>query len=90
LVAEQSAGYLTLLRGDGNGHAEWIDRHVEDLNKPYGLAWQDNHVLVADQDGIWSVPHILALSAQAAVKRSASIRCRRRNASRLPAPTALT
>ena len=35
LVAEQSAGYLTLLRGDGNGHAEWIDRHVEDLNKPY-------------------------------------------------------
>jgi glucose/arabinose dehydrogenase len=23
------------------------------------LAWQDNHVLVADQDGIWSVPHIL-------------------------------
>jgi glucose/arabinose dehydrogenase len=59
LVAEQSAGYLMLLRGDGNGHAEWIDRHVEDLNKPYGLAWQDDHVLVADQDCVWSVPHIL-------------------------------
>jgi glucose/arabinose dehydrogenase len=59
LVAEQSAGYLTLLRDDGSGHAAWIDRHVEDLNKPYGLAWQGNHVLVADQDGIWSVPHIL-------------------------------
>ena len=59
LVAEQSAGYLTLLRDDGSGHATWIDRHVEDLNKPYGLAWQDNHVLVADQDGIWSVPHNL-------------------------------
>ena len=59
LVAEQSAGYLTLLRDDGIGHAVWIDRHVEDLNKPYGLAWQDNRVLVADQDGIWSVPHIL-------------------------------
>jgi glucose/arabinose dehydrogenase len=59
LVAEQSAGYLTLLRDDGSGHAEWIDRHVEDLNKPYGLAWQDDHILVADQDGIWNVPHIL-------------------------------
>jgi glucose/arabinose dehydrogenase len=59
LVAEQSVGYLTLLRDDGSGHAVWIDRHVEDLNKPYGLAWQGDHVLVADQDGIWSVPHIL-------------------------------
>src|SRR5580692_10820115 len=59
LVAEQSAGYLTLLRDDGTGHAAWIDRHVEDLNRPYGLAWRDNNVLVADQDGIWSVPHNL-------------------------------
>ena len=59
LVAEQSAGYLTLLRDDGSGHATWINRHVEDLNRPYGLAWRDNNVLVADQDGIWSVPHIL-------------------------------
>ena len=37
LVAEQSAGYLTLLRDDGEGRAKWIDRHVEDLNRPYGL-----------------------------------------------------
>src|SRR5439155_2609668 len=59
LVAEQSAGYLTLLRNDGEGHAKWINRHVEDLNKPYGLAWRDNELLVADQDGIWSVPHNL-------------------------------
>jgi glucose/arabinose dehydrogenase len=59
LVAEQSAGYLTLLRDDGSGHAVWIDRHVEDLNRPYGLAWQGDHVLVTDQDGIWSVPHSL-------------------------------
>jgi glucose/arabinose dehydrogenase len=58
LVAEQSAGYLTLLRDDGTGHAVWIDRHVEDLNKPYGLAWQGDHLLVADQDGIWQVSHI--------------------------------
>jgi glucose/arabinose dehydrogenase len=58
LVAEQNVGYITLLRGvDGTGHAMWIERHVEDLNKPYGLAWRDDHVLVADQDGIWQVPH---------------------------------
>jgi glucose/arabinose dehydrogenase len=58
LVAEQSVGYLTLLRGvDSGGHAGWIERHVEDLNKPYGLAWRNDHVLVADQDGIWQVPH---------------------------------
>ncbi|MGB7098288.1 MAG: PQQ-dependent sugar dehydrogenase, partial [Xanthobacteraceae bacterium] len=59
LVAEQSAGYLTLLRDDGTGRAIWIDRHVEDLNRPYGLAWQGDHVLIADQDGIWNVPHNL-------------------------------
>ena len=58
LVAEQSAGYVTLLRDDGTGHAVWIDRHVEDLNKPYGLAWQGDHLLVTDQDGIWKVPHV--------------------------------
>jgi glucose/arabinose dehydrogenase len=59
LGAEQSAGYLTLLRDDGGCHAIWIDRHVEDLNRPYGLAWRDGYVLVADQDGIWRVPHIV-------------------------------
>src|SRR5512132_4278958 len=59
LVAEQSAGYLTLLRAEGDGTAQWISRHVEDLNRPYGLAWRNDHVLVADQDAIWRVPHTL-------------------------------
>src|SRR5579871_1493941 len=60
LVAEQSAGYLTLLRDTtGSGRADWIERHVEDLDKPYGLAWQGDHILVTDQDGIWRVPHVL-------------------------------
>ncbi len=58
LVVEQSVGYLTLLRDDGEGQAKWVERHVEDLNKPYGLAWQGDDLLVADQDGIWRVPHI--------------------------------
>src|SRR5215204_1133100 len=58
LVAEQKVGYLTLLRdADGDGKADWIQRHAEGLNGPYGLAWRDDHVLVADQDGIWKVPH---------------------------------
>src|SRR5262249_20443396 len=59
LVAEQNAGYLTLLRAEDDGPVKWINRHVEDLNKPYGLAWRNDHVLVADQDGIWRVPHVV-------------------------------
>ena len=59
LVAEQSGGYLTLLRDDGEGRAKWISRHVEDLNRPYGLAWQNDNLLVADQDGVWRVPHVI-------------------------------
>jgi glucose/arabinose dehydrogenase len=60
LVAEQRVGYLTLLRDeDGDGKADWIQRHAEGFNGPYGLAWRDDHVLVADQDGIWKVPHRL-------------------------------
>jgi len=88
LVAEQSAGYLTLLRGvDGAGHAAWIERHVEDLNRP-GLAWRDDHVLVADQDGIWQVPHqIGALRAGRSHPQRAD-QAPPRSAGRCPAPTA--
>jgi glucose/arabinose dehydrogenase len=59
LLAEQGPGYVTLLRDDGTGKAVWIDRHVEDLNRPYGLAWQNDSLLVTDQDGIWRVPHVI-------------------------------
>ena len=60
LVAEQKVGYVTLLRDDdGDGKADWINRHIEGLNGPYGLAWRDGKVLIADQDGIWEVPHRL-------------------------------
>ena len=58
ILAEQKVGYLTLLRDhDGDGKADWIERHAEGFNGPYGLAWRDGDVLVADQDGIWKVPH---------------------------------
>jgi glucose/arabinose dehydrogenase len=60
LLAEQSAGYLTLLRDDGQGGpAKWIDRFADDFNKPYGLAFRGDDVLVTDQDGIWRVPLVV-------------------------------
>jgi glucose/arabinose dehydrogenase len=58
LVAEQKVGYITLLRDqDGDGKADWVERHAEGFKGPYGLAWRDPDVLVVDQDGIWRVPH---------------------------------
>ena len=89
LVVEQSAGYVTLLRDDGEGHVKWIDRHVEDLNKPYGIAWQDDHLLIADQDGIWKVPHVVGANRPVVRSRhSAPTNCRPISATRSPAPTA--
>jgi glucose/arabinose dehydrogenase len=60
IVAEQKPGHLTLLRDDDeDGRAEWHQRHAEGFHGPYGLAWRDGHILVADQEGIWQVPHKL-------------------------------
>ncbi len=60
LLAEQNAGYLTLLRDDGQGgRAQWIDRYAEDFDKPYGMALRGDDLLVADQDGIWRVPLVV-------------------------------
>jgi glucose/arabinose dehydrogenase len=59
IVAEQRAGYLTLLRDqDGDGKVDFIQRYADDFKAPYGLAYKDGFVLVADQDGIWRVPHV--------------------------------
>jgi glucose/arabinose dehydrogenase len=85
LVAEQSAGYLTLLRDDGEGRAKWINRHVEDLNRPYGLAWRNDHLLVADQDGIWRVPHVIGALRAGRPRPSEPTSYRPTSASRCPA-----
>ena len=59
IVAEQRTGYLTLLRDeDGDGKADYIQRYADDFRAPYGLAYRDGFVLVADQEGIWRVPHV--------------------------------
>jgi glucose/arabinose dehydrogenase len=59
VVAEQRLGVLTLLRLNAQGKAWSIERFAEGFDLPYGLAWRDGYVLVADQDGIWRVPHAL-------------------------------
>jgi glucose/arabinose dehydrogenase len=59
IVAEQKTGYPTLLRDqDGDGKANYIERYADDFKAPYGLAYRDGFVLVADQEGIWRVPHV--------------------------------
>jgi len=61
IVAEQKAGFLTLLRDtDGDGKADFVERHAEGFTQPYGLAWREGEILVADQVGIWRLPHKLA------------------------------
>ena len=64
LVAQQVPGHLTLLRDDdGDGVAEWNERHAAQFNLPYGVAYRvrgegdsaEEQILVADQDGIWIV-----------------------------------
>ena len=55
LVAQQSEGDVLLLRDDGSGRAVSRERYAGGFNGPYGLAWRDGALLVADQDGIWRV-----------------------------------
>ena len=56
LVACASAGYLMLLRDDNaDGSADYIQRHAAGFNLPYGLAHRDGEILIADQDGIWTI-----------------------------------
>ena len=56
LVACQAPGYLMLMRdSDGDGRADWVQRHAAGFNLPYGLAHREGEILVADQEGIWTI-----------------------------------
>lgn len=58
LVVLQEPGYLMLMRdADGDGRAEWIERHASGFNKPHGLAYRTGEILIADQDGIWRLDY---------------------------------
>ena len=56
IVAMQVAGELMLLRdADGDGRAEWVQRYAGGFDRPNGLAFRDKEILVADQQGIWTL-----------------------------------
>ncbi|MEO1235514.1 MAG: PQQ-dependent sugar dehydrogenase [Planctomycetota bacterium] len=58
LIAEQLPGYLTMLRDDdGDGRADWIGRHAAQFYAPYGLAYRSGEILVADQQGLWTIAY---------------------------------
>jgi glucose/arabinose dehydrogenase len=59
VVAEQDPGHLTLVRLDADGKAELIEKPAKGFKQPYGLAWRDGEILVADQEGIWTLAHSL-------------------------------
>ncbi len=57
-VVSQASGTIFILRdGDSDGRAEWIQRYAAGFNKPNGIAHRPGELLVADQDGIWSLTY---------------------------------
>ncbi len=67
MIAQQGPGHLTLLRDDdGDGVANWNQRHAAQFNAPYGMHYRrladgTEQILVADQDGIWVVGYARGL-----------------------------
>jgi glucose/arabinose dehydrogenase len=57
-VVSQGSGTIFILRdSDRDGRAEWIQRYAAGFNKPNGIAHRPGELLVADQDGIWSLTY---------------------------------
>jgi glucose/arabinose dehydrogenase len=53
-VVSQGTGSIFILRdADGDGRAEWIQRHSGGFDRPNGIAHRPGELLVADQQGIW-------------------------------------
>jgi glucose/arabinose dehydrogenase len=55
VVVDQDGGEVYRMH-DRDGHADKPTRIASGFDRPYGLAWRDNEILVVDQRGIWSVP----------------------------------
>jgi glucose/arabinose dehydrogenase len=59
LVAESSAGKITLLRDpDGRGSASVKTPFLEGLAQPFGLALKDKELFVADTRAVWRTTYI--------------------------------
>jgi glucose/arabinose dehydrogenase len=57
-VVSQGTGTIFILRdADKDGRAEWIERFAAGFNKPNGIAHRGGELLVADQEGIWSLTY---------------------------------
>jgi glucose/arabinose dehydrogenase len=57
-VVSQGSGTIFILRdADKDGRAEWIERFAAGFNKPNGIAHRAGELLVADQEGIWSLTY---------------------------------
>lgn len=58
VVSVMSEGNLLMLRDqDGDGRADWVERHAAGFNLPYGLAYRAGEILIVDQDGIWGIAY---------------------------------
>jgi len=55
IVAVQDGGEILRLH-DRDGHTDAPTRVAAGFDRPYGLAWRNNELLVVDQQGIWRVP----------------------------------
>src|SRR5262249_3745817 len=49
IVAQQRLGVISLIRDEAPGKAAQVARLAQGFKLPYGLAWRDGEILVADQ-----------------------------------------
>ena len=58
LLAQSQPGVVTILRdSDGDGRADSVAPYVTGLTLPHGLAFNDGHLYVADQDFVRRYPY---------------------------------
>ncbi|GAC1579904.1 MAG: sorbosone dehydrogenase family protein [Sphingomicrobium sp.] len=61
----KSASRITLIRdGNGDGVPELVTTLVDNLTSPFGVAWIDNMLYVANTDGVVTFPYALGSTAE--------------------------
>lgn len=57
-LAESMSGRITLLRDSkGTGQADFKSVFASGLDQPHGMAFHDDHLYVADVQGLWRLPY---------------------------------